>query len=274
MTNESMPQVIVGTNGLSYETLCEDIDALVPETAVVAIDCAPSYGTEDRIGKAVRRNMEEYGTPRSKFFLQTKLDAVDQLAGRVEEVFERSLERMQVEYLDSYVMHWPNPTTFVKDWKTMIRLKRSGRVRHIGVCNFRMRHWKRLLDSDPEELPEINQIEMHPLNTCDEMVAYCNAMGVKLQAYTSLCKMLPPISKNRQLEDMSAKYGCSISELVLAWHVTRGVAPITKSSKPERLKKNVRSSLTLKISADDMRQITALNKDYRFFLESTGCPGF
>ena len=274
MAIDNMPQVMVGTNGLSYETLCGDIDALVPETELVAIDCAPSYGTEERIGKAVRRNMEKYGTARSKFFLQTKLDAVDQLAGRVEEAFARSLERMQVDYLDSYVMHWPNPTTFVKDWVTMISLKKSGRVRHIGVCNFRMRHWKQLIDSDPEELPEINQIEIHPLNTCDEMLAYCTSMGVKLQAYTSLCKMLPPISKNKQLEDMSDKYGCSISELVLAWHVTRGVAPITKSSKPERLKKNILSSLSLKISSEDMKTITSLNQNYRFFLESTGCPGF
>ena len=146
MAIDNMPQVMVGTNGLSYETLCGDIDALVPEAEIVAIDCAPSYGTEERIGKAVRRNMEQYGTKRDKFFLQTKLDAVDQLAGRVEETFARSLERMQVDYLDSYVMHWPNPTTFVKDWTTMISLKKSGRVRHIGVCNFRMRHWKQLID--------------------------------------------------------------------------------------------------------------------------------
>lgn len=272
--NDEMPQVIVGTNALSYEILCADVDAMTPVTAVLALDCAPSYHTEDRIGKAVRRNMDAYGTPRSKFFLQTKLDVVDQLAGRVERAFERSLSRMQVDYLDSYLMHWPNPATFVKDWATMVSLKKSGRVRHIGVCNFRLRHWKQLLDSDPEELPEINQIEIHPLNTCDEMLDYCNSLGVKLQAYTSLCKMLPPISKNKQLEDLSVKYGCGISELVLAWHVTRGVAPITKSSKPERLKKNVLSAVTLRITDEDMDKITSLNQNYRFFLESTGCPGF
>lgn len=269
-----MPQVIVGTNALSYETLQSVVDTMVTATDVLAVDCAPRYGTEDRIGKAVRRNMEAYGTPRNKFFLQTKLDDEDQLTDNVESAFERSLSRMGVEYMDSYLMHWPNPTTFIRDWSTMVRLKRSGRVRHIGVCNFRMRHWKQLLDSDVEELPEINQIEMHPLNTCDEMLFYCNSLGVKLQAYTSLCKMLPPISKNKSLEDLSHKYDCSISELVLAWHVTRGVAPITKSSKPERLRQNVLSSLSLKVSDEDMSAITALNQDYRFFLESTGCPGF
>ena len=274
MKSDEMPRVIVGTNALSYETLCDEVDTMASSADVLAIDCAPSYRSEDKIGKAVRRNMETYGTPRSKFFLQTKLDEVDQLAGRVEQAFERSLSRMQVEYLDSYLMHWPCPSTFVNDWHTMVRLKRSGRVRHIGVCNFRMRHWRKLIDSHPEELPEINQIEVHPLNTCNEMLDYCRSIGVSVQAYTSLGKMLPPISKNPQLEQMSAKYGCSISELVLAWHVCRGVAPITKSSKPLRLKQNLCSALSITITDEDMETITSLNRNYRFFLESTGCPGF
>ena len=274
MTIDNMPQVMVGTNGLSYETLCGDIDALIQATDTLALDMAPGYKTEDKIGKAVKRSMHEHGTQRSHFFLQTKLDLENRNAEDVERSFMESLNRIGVEYIDSYLMHWPYPATFTKAWKEMIKLKKSGRVRHIGVCNFRMRHWKQLIDSDPEELPEINQIEMHPLNTCDEMLCYCTSMGVKLQAYTPLCKMLPPISKNKQLEEMSDKYGCSISELVLAWHVTRGVAPITKSSKPDRLKKNILSSLSLKISSEDMKAITSLNQNYKFFLESWGCPGY
>ena len=274
MISDEMPRVIIGTNGLSYETLCSDIDTMIKATDVLALDMAPGYKTEDKIGMAIRCSMNEHGTSRSRFFLQTKLDLENRNADDVERSFMNSLNRLGLEYVDSYLIHWPYPKTFIKAWKEMVKLKKIGLARHIGVCNFRLRHWKQLLDSDPEELPEINQIEMHPLNTCDEMVDYCNSLGVKLQAYTSLCKMLPPISKNKQLEDMSVKYNCGISELVLAWHVRRGVAPITKSSKPERLKKNLLSAVTIKITDDDMNKISSLNQNYKFFLESWGCPGY
>lgn len=267
------PKILVGTNSMSQEALMHSVKAQL-KFGLAAFDTAPNYKSEGKLGKIIQDAVEKQNARREDFFIQTKLDCIDQINNNVEGAFYKSLKETGLEYLDSYLMHWPYPDTFVDDWKILEKLYKHGLVRNIGVCNFRERHWKKLLDSNIEILPHINQIEIHPLRTCDELLSFCKDRNISVQAYSPICKMLPPISENKILQSLSEKYGKSIPEIILAWHIHRGVAPITKSSKPSRLTQNINSALTLSLSTDDLNSITALNENYKFFVESWGCPGF
>lgn len=267
-----LPQVMMGTNGMDFDTLLSICKAAV-DNACNAFDTAPNYVSEQYLGDVIKRLGSEYGINRDQLFIQTKLDWKDQMNKCVEGAFYNSLNRLGLEYIDSYLMHWPYPDTFVSDWKILEKLYKSGVVKSIGTCNFLQRHWDKLLASNIEILPHINQIELHPLRTCDDLLAFCKKHNILTQAYTPICKMLPPIKDNKVLNDLSEKYQTSVPKLILAWHVSRGVVPITKSTKPRRVKDNL-SCVELNISSKDLTLITSLNEDYKFMVESWGCPGF
>lgn len=267
-----LPQVMMGTNGMDFDTLLSICKAAV-DNACNAFDTAPNYVSEQYLGDVIKRLGSEYGINRDQLFIQTKLDWKDQMNKCVEGAFYNSLNRLGLEYIDSYLMHWPYPDTFVSDWKILEKLYKSGVVKSIGTCNFLQRHWDKLLASNIEILPHINQIELHPLRTCDDLLAFCKKHNILTQAYTPICKMLSPIKDNKVLNDLSEKYQTSIPKLILAWHVSRGVVPISKSTKPGRVKDNL-SCVELNISSEDLTLITSLNEDYKFMVESWGCPGF
>lgn len=268
-----MPEIFIGTNGMLYDDLYQ-ISIKLADFGTVAFDTAPNYKMERVVGKIVKNCTSSGMLKRDNFFVQTKLDCIDQINNNVEKAFYTSLEETGLEYLDSYLMHWPYPDTFVKDWKVMEKLNKQGLVRYIGVCNFRERHWRKLLSSNPEIMPHINQIEIHPLRTCDALIDFSKKHDISIQAYSPLCKMIPSIAENNLLINLSKKYHVSIPEIVLAWHISRGVSPITKSSKLNRLIKNITSALSLSIETEDINSISSLNRDYKFFVESWGCPGF
>jgi len=272
-SKQKFPSILIGTNGMRIEAL-RDSFCKLSDKYRIGFDTAPNYHSEETIGKIISYQVSSGQHTRENFFVQTKLDVIDQIKGTVEDAFYKSLKLLNVDYVDAYLMHWPNPTTFTEDWKILEKLKKQGLIHHIGVCNFRERHWKKLLDSNIEIIPEINQIEIHPLRICESIIDFCNKQGIVTQAYSPICKMLPPISQNPTLIEISQRYNVSIPELILAWHVSRGVAPITKSSRLERLLSNIQSALTLKIDNSDIVEINRLDQDYKFFVESWGCPGF
>ena len=270
---KSLPKILIGTNALDYATLSNTISVLKGET-IIALDTSPNYQTERTIGSILSELRKEKEFNREEFFIQTKLEFIDQCKGQVEKAFYKSLSLLGVEYIDSYLMHWPNPDTFVDDWKILEKIYKQGLVRNIGVCNFRLRHWRKLFDSNIEILPHINQIEIHPLRTCDKLLDFCNTYGINTQAYSPICKMIAPIRDNIILNQLANKYHISIPELILAWHVSRGVSPITKSSTPVRVKNNIESALSISHELKDISAISSLDIDYKYFLESWGCPGF
>lgn len=267
-----LPSIMLGTNGMEYSTL-HDVCIAAYNEGCYAFDTAPNYKSGQFLGKVIKSLNNEFGIKREQLFIQTKLDWKDQMNGKVEEAVLKSLNILGLEYIDSYLMHWPYPKTFVQDWKLLEKFHHDGLVRYIGTCNYRERHWKMLLDSDIEIIPHINQIEIHPLRTCNTLLEFCKKNSIVTQAYTPICKMLPPIAENATLLSLSEKYKCSIPQLVLAWHIHRGIIPINKTTKPTRIKENF-SCTEIHIDIDDIDKITSLNEDYKFMVESWGCPGF
>lgn len=267
-----IPPIFIGTNGLEYDTLLAVCNAAM-KTGFFAFDTAPNDVSEQYLGKVLRKIMETSDYKREDFFIQTKLDWKDQKNNTIWEAFKKSLDVLGIEYVDSYLMHWPYPETYIKDWKTMEKFYNDGLAKSIGVCNFRERHWKNFMDSNPQIVPHVSQIEIHPFRTCEELVRYHQILGVVTQAYTPLLKMQPKLRDNETLKKMALKYNTTVPHLVLKWHINRGIVPITKSSKPHRVLDNMKC-LGIDISNEDMKIIGNLNEDYKFMLESWGCPGF
>lgn len=267
-----VPKIIVGTNGIDYETL-KTICLAAMQTGQIAFDTAPNYVSEKHLGKVIHELINDYGFKREDFFIQSKLDWNAQKDGKVLSAVQQSLRTLGIEYLDSYLMHWPYHETFINDWKTMEKIYNDGLVRTIGVCNFRERHWLKLIDSNPSIIPHMSQIEIHPFRNCSSLLEYCTSLGVLSQAYTPLLKMKPKLRENKILLQLAAKHGTSVPHIVLKWHIDRGVIPVTKSTKPHRVEENTKC-LDIHLSPEDTTLINSLDEDYKFMLESWGCPGF
>lgn len=268
----SIPVVMVGTNGMDYLILKSVVTAAISR-GFFAFDTAPNYISERYLGRVIKELMSEYGYVREDFFVQTKLDWKDQINNNVEGAFKLSLERLGLEYVDSYLMHWPYPDYYIKNWRQMEEFYISGEAKSIGVCNFRERHWSSFFSSDIKVIPHISQIEIHPLRTCTTLLEFCKSRGIVTQAYSPICKMIPQIRDNEVLAGLASKYTCSIPQQILKWHIQRECVPISKSTNPLRIISNL-DCISLEISEQDMININTLNQDYKFMIESWGCPGF
>ena len=267
-----MPFFFVGTNLPDKETL-EKVVRHALSIGCRAFDTSLNYVSSAWLGEVLKNTLSEYGLSREDLFLQSKLDWNWMISNKVEESLQRNLESLGVEYLDAWIMHWPQPETYIESYKTMEVIYKQGKVRSIGVSNFLMRHWETLCSSGITITPQINQIELHPLRTCDELVSFCEEKGIATQSYSPLCKMIPAIKDNQLLCKLAKKYNCSLAQLIIAWHKGRKLVPINKSSKPKRLEENMKG-MFIELSNEDAMAISSLNQNYKLIIESFACPGF
>jgi len=267
-----IPSTVLGTNYMDYPRLKEVVKAAF-QSGCFALDTSPNYASEKLLGRILKELEEELGIKREQYFIQTKLDWNAQIEGRVVESFENSLNVLGLGYIDSYLLHWPYPDFFVKDWKTLENLYESGATKSIGVCNFRFRHWEELFKSDIRILPHINQIEIHPYRVCEELIKFCENYSIVTQAYSPTCSMIEPIVNDDILNQLANKYNVSLVQLILKWHNQRGIIPVSRSTNPLRVVQNFDIE-NFRISHSDMCLINSLDRDYKYIVESYGCPGF
>lgn len=247
-----MPAIGIGT----YKTGSDEETAHAVKFAIEAgyrhIDAAAFYGNEIGVGKGIK----ESGVKREDIFLVTKLWNDDHGYDKTMEAFNKSLERLQVEYLDLYLIHWPTKLNS-ETWRAFEELYESGKVRAIGVCNFKEGHLEDLKES-AKIMPMVNQVEVHPFNTRKKLREYCKVNNIQMVAWS-------PISRGRVLTNellikLSEKYSKTITQLVLKWHIQNGVVPIPKSSNEGRIKENF-EVFDFEIAKEDMELIASLNED-------------
>lgn len=203
-------------------------------------DTASFYGTESYLGKAIAASK----IPRENFFITSKLWKTEMGHDQVLEAFERTLNRLNTDYLDMYLIHWPLPEPGYENWKqldletwaAMEELYESGRVRSIGLSNFLPHHIENILSSCRIE-PMADQLEYHPGYSQEAAVRYCRDKGILVQAWS-------PLGRRRVLEEpivveLSEKYGVSPARICLKFALQRGVIPLPKSSSEERMKENM-----------------------------------
>lgn len=215
------------------------------------IDTASFYNNEVGIGNGIK----ESDIDRKDIFIVTKLWNDDHGYDKTIEAFNNSLKRLQVEYLDLYLIHWPNKLN-AETWRAFEDLYKAGKVKAIGVCNFKIGHLEELKKT-AKIMPMVNQVEVHPQSSKNEMLNYCIENNIQLIAWSPI--MRGKLFTNELMLNLSEKYQKSVAQVILRWHIQRGVIPIPKSSNKTRIKENL-NVFDFEISNEDMKSIYMLNE--------------
>lgn len=221
------------------------------------IDTAAFYQNEEEVGIAVR----ESGIPREEIFITTKVWNDDQREGRVREAFEDSLKKLGTEYIDLYLIHWPVKEKFVETWKILEELYNTGKIKAIGVSNFKEHHLEDLKKVS-DIIPAVNQVELHPYLIQEDILSYCKKEGIRLEAWSPFAANTTGLLHEKTLISLGEKYSKTPAQIILRWNYQRGVITIPKSANKDRLKENF-SIFDFSLSDEDMRLINSLNKNER-----------
>lgn len=223
-----------------------------------SIDTAMIYQNEKGVGKAIK----EAGVPREELFITTKVWNSDQGYDATLRAYEESLERLGLDYVDLYLIHWPTPEfdQFVDTYKAMEKLYNDGRVKAIGVCNFEIEHLQRLLD-ECDVVPVLNQVECHPYLAQNELKEFCAKHDIFVEAWSPLDQGGEVLSDDT-VKRIADAHGKSPAQVVLRWHLQNNTIVIPKSVTPSRIEENFQV-FDFELSADEMDAINELNKDRR-----------
>lgn len=285
-----IPSVGMGTYPLKGEELTKAIVAAT-SCGYRAFDTAKAYGNEVSLGNALKEAYRinrlqrsdvfitskigenlDHGIPDCKLFYDTNPNEKRDIPGIVSKQLDEILKNLRTDYLDLLLIHWPFPDYFVEIWKAMEGEYRTGRVRSIGVSNFRERHIQKIIDHGAI-VPMVNQFELHPLNTKKVLLDYCQKHKIQVQAYSPLAVMNKKLLNAPILDFLSRKYKKSIPQIILRWNIEEGVIPIPKSGNPIRLKENI-NIFDFELTDEDMSGINLLNENYTGLVESKYCPGY
>jgi len=236
-------------------------------------DTAQGYGTEGTVAKALK----EAGVNRKDIFITTKLGWAQ--TGRVQQSFEESLKALDTDYVDLFLIHWPfsvrydpndrmprnaagdldvvDKPTFVEAWAEMEKIYASGRAKAIGVSNFSIKTLEVLLKT-AKVVPAINQVEMHPYLAQEDLKKYCDEKGIIITAYTPTGYGI--VRADPTITELAKKYSVQPAQIILSWHVTRGVIAVPKSSSAEHQKENLELP---KLDSEDFKKISALDRNQR-----------
>lgn len=248
-----MPLLGYGVYQMEDAGLCRRCVGEAIATGYRLIDTAAVYLNEEAVGKAV----EVSGVPRSEFFITSKVWIQDMGYEQTLRAFDRSLARLGMDYLDLYLLHMPFGDVFGA-WKAMERLYREGRVRAVGVCNFRIPRLADLM-AHFEVVPAVNQVETHLFNQQQAMQQYAGSKGVLVEAWSPFAEGKNDFFRNEALALLAAKYGKSVAQIALRWLTQRGIAAIPKSVHRERMEENFHS-LDFRLSDEDMALIASCDR--------------
>lgn len=221
------------------------------------IDTAAFYGNEQGVGEGIR----SCGVPREQLFITSKVWRTDRGYEKTKAAFQKTLANLGLDYLDLYLIHWPASSSVYPDWedinlgtwRAMTELYHEGKIRAIGVSNFKPHHLKALMETEVQ--PMVDQIELHPGQNQEETTAYCRKNHILTEAWS-------PLGRGRIFQDetllaIAEKYGKSLPQISLRWELQHGYLPIPKSVRPERIRENL-DVFSFELSDEDMAAIDAL----------------
>jgi diketogulonate reductase-like aldo/keto reductase len=220
-----------------------------------SIDTAAGYNNEEGVGQAIR----ECGVARDELFITTKVRNPDQGYESTLKAFEVSRQKLGLDYIDLYLIHWPVAGKYRETWKALIHLQQEGLIKSIGVSNFQIHHLKDIIE-DTGVVPVVNQVEFHPLLTQRELLKYANEQGIQLEAWSPLMQGNLDLPL---LKELAGKYGKTPAQIVLRWDLQQGVITIPKSVNADRIKENA-GFFDFTLSDEDVKAIEDLNKNHRF----------
>jgi 2,5-diketo-D-gluconate reductase A len=252
----TIPQVGFGVFQVPPDEVIDPVVTAI-QSGYRLIDTAAAYRNEEGVGKA----LVEAGVPRDQLFVTTKLWNADQGYDTALRAFDVSMDKLGLDVLDLYLIHWPRPKRdqYVDSWRALQKLYADGRVRAIGVSNFQIAHLRKL-HAEADIPPAVNQIELHPYLTQEPLRAFDAEHGIATEAWS-------PIAQGRVLEDptitqVAGQYGRTAAQVVLRWHLQLGNIIFPKSVTAERVRENF-DIFDFELSDADVSLISALNKDER-----------
>lgn len=257
--NVSIPELGFGT----WQTPNGDVAVSAVKKALEVgyrhIDTAQGYKNEDSVGQAIK----ESGIPREEIFLTTKLWNENHSYDLVLSSFEESLQKLQTDYIDLFLIHWPNPVKFrdnwqsanAETWRAMEELYQAGKIKAIGVSNFLPHHFEELKKT-ATIFPMVNQIFLAPGELQKEVVSYCQEHNVLLEAYSPLGT--GKIFDVPEMQELSDKYGKTIAQIAIRWSLQHGFLPLPKSVTPSRIEENL-AVFDFELSDEDMQRIDQLD---------------
>lgn len=243
----------------------EDGDGLVQavKSAVAhgyrSIDTAAVYANERGVGQAVKEAMAENQLAREELFITSKVWNADLGYEETLAAYDASLEKLGLEYLDLYLIHWPVKGKYKAAWRALETLYKTGRVKAIGVSNFQIHHLEDILQ-DAEIRPMVNQVELHPYLSQQPLRSFAQAQGIQIEAWAPLMQGL--LLDQPVLQEIAASHGKSVAQVILRWDLQHGIVTIPKSTKEQRIIENA-SLFDFELSRADMERIDSLNRDQR-----------
>lgn len=252
-----MPSVGLGVYKISDEDMTKVVNAAI-DAGYRAFDTAYFYDNEASLGRALKDN----GVDREDLFITTKLCNDYQGYEKTFEYFNKSIENLQTDYLDLFLIHWPCEADglFLETYKAMEELYEQGKVKAIGVCNFNVHHLEKLMAQSSIK-PMVNQIEVHPYFNQQELQEFCDRHDIKVTAWM-------PLMRNRGLLDnpvivkIAEKYHKTPAQVVLRWHLAHNRIIIPKSQTPKRIQENI-DILDFNLELTEVAEIDALNRNAR-----------
>ncbi len=220
-----------------------------------SIDTAAVYENERGVGKAIG----ESAVKREEIFLTSKVWNSDQGYKSTIQAFEESLDKLQTDYLDLYLIHWPKGKLSVETWQAMEELYEKKKIRAIGVSNFLVHHLEEFLP-ECNVVPAVNQVEFHPELIQPDLLRYCQSKNIQLEAWSPIMK--GRVTEIPVMQALAAKYGKTPVQIVLRWDIQKGVVTIPKSVTPERIISNA-DIFDFELSGEDMAKIDRLDKNER-----------
>lgn len=254
-----MPILGFGVFQITNLEECEQSVLTAIESGYRLIDTAASYQNETAVGKAIKRS----AVPREELFITTKLWIEDTGYEKTKEAIERSLNKLQLDYLDLYLIHQPYGDIH-GSWRAMEELYKEGKIRAIGISNF---HPDRVVDlmAFNEIVPAVNQIETHPFHQQIETQKFLAENNIQIQSWASFAEGKNDLFNNELLASIGKKYNKSVAQVVLRWLTQRGIAVIPKSVSRGRMIENI-DIFDFELTAEDMATIQSLDtKESLFF---------
>ncbi|GEK29440.1 aldo/keto reductase [Furfurilactobacillus siliginis] len=257
--------VLMPRFGLGVWQAAPEVTATAVSTAIQAgypmIDAAKAYGNEIQVGEGIKQGLAATGKKRSDLFVTTKLANEDQGYESTLKNFDASLQRLGLDYLDLYLIHWPVAGKWAETWRAFEDLYKAGKVRAIGVCNFSMATMQSLI-AQSEIAPMVDQVEFHPWLQQPELKKYLAETGIQQEAWSPLGGTGGSLMKEPVIQAIANKHGKSAAQILIRWDLENGLVTIPKSVHPEYIRQNA-DVFDFSLDEDDMKQLAAMNQNKR-----------
>ncbi|WP_217587308.1 aldo/keto reductase [Lentibacillus saliphilus] len=256
-----MPQLGFGVWQVE-DAKAEPAVAKALEVGYRSIDTAKVYGNEAGVGRALAKS----GVPREELFITTKVWNSDHGYEETLAAFDASLERLGLDYVDLYLVHWPTPEydQYIETYQALEKLYQDGRVKAIGVCNFNVEHLERLLD-ECEVVPVVNQVECHPYLQQKALKQFCAKHDIHLEAYSPLMTG-GAVLEDDVVHEIANRHGKTSAQVILRWHLQYGNIVIPKSVTPKRIEENF-AVFDFELDVSELDEIAKLDRNERKGIE-------